>query len=186
VVRIETALGAVHGDAGPQYRAVELERQPRKRCVTKRVVSHLPQQIAEPLAHRRGRLLQRARDRPICGQLPEPCETHEDRIALQQRQMAQAAAADQQHPDQRQGDPERAVVAIEAPDREDLLQSARESRTIEIAAQDLETTVGAQLLSRENDRKICLDTASNCTFARFLILTNVASSVEEGWLAPPS
>jgi hypothetical protein len=94
----------------------------------------------------------------------QPGEAQEDRISLQKREVAQPRATHEQHPDQRQGDLKRAVVAVEAANREDVPGPLRKTRVIDEAPEHLESAVRAQLFLGENDRKFGLDTAANCAF----------------------
>lgn len=164
MVGVETPLGAFRKEPRPQHRAIEIDRDARQAGTPCGVVRHLAKQTAEPVAHVGGRLLQRVRHGAVGGKPMETREAQKQRIVLQQAQVSQPRAAEQEHPHQRQRDAERSVVAIEPADREHVLESFGKARAIEEAPKQFDAAVRAELLFGENDRKIGLDAAANSAF----------------------
>jgi hypothetical protein len=78
--------------------------------------------------------------------------------------MPETSATEQEHANEGQGDAERSVVSIELPNGEHLLESIRKARVIDEAPEQLEASVRAELLFREDDGEITLDTTPNRYF----------------------
>jgi hypothetical protein len=145
-------------------RAVHVQGQPRELAVARGVVSHVSKQLSEAIPHLERRLLERVGHGAIGREPLQPGKAKKQRVALEIPKMPKPRAAEQQHAHQRQRDPKGAVVAVEAADREDSLQPLREARAVHEASEQLEASVGAELLLGEHNRQIALDTAPDCPF----------------------
>jgi hypothetical protein len=155
---------ALREESRAQHGPIEIDRGTRKTGLPGGVVRDLAKQPAELVTDHSGRLLQRIGDRAVCGELLQTGEAEEQRVPLQDPQVTQSRPAEQQHTHQGQRDAKRSIVAIELPDREDLLEPLRKARTIDETPEQLDPPVRAELLVAEDDRKIALDTASNRVF----------------------
>ncbi len=88
MVGVEAALGAFGEQPCPQHGAIEIDRDARESGRASGVEGHVAKQTAEPVAHVRGRLLQRVRHGAVAGKTMEACEAQKQRIVLQHTQVA--------------------------------------------------------------------------------------------------
>jgi hypothetical protein len=111
VVRVEAARRAVDLGSGPQYRAVQVDRQSPQLRALDLLVDQVPDHIGQREQRLRRETLEQIHHRAIRGQSLQRTEAQQHRVDPQEGQVRDAHPAHDQHPDQGQQDAGGAVVA---------------------------------------------------------------------------